>query len=182
MSRSPLPRGTGTQPPSPADASPETLASSLASERGLLEELVGTLRRQRDAIAEDDLEAVETTVHGVHRLLVTLREARRGRRAQIEMLTGDAGTPLEDLDGALGPGMTEGLARARGELLDTAQIASDELDLNRRVLETALAANDELVRTLFDPEDEDGSSGTYDRQAGTASTASTGGAFLDRQA
>lgn len=181
MTRTSLPEGADASAPGAADASPEALASSLSSERGLLEELVETLRRQREAIADDDLDVVETTVHGVHRILVTLREARRGRRALIQRLTGDASTPLDDLDGALGPGMTDGLARARSELIDAAGTVSEELELNRRVLETALAANDELVRTLFDPDAGDEAS-TYGRDAGAASTGTNGGAYLDQRA
>lgn len=164
------------------DATPDALASALTSERSLLEELSDTLERQRDAIADDDLDTVESTVHGVHRLLVTLEEARRGRRTLIGMLTGDASTPLHDLDGALGPaGMTEALGRARSDLVSAAEDVSEELELNRRVLETALAANDELVRTLFGSGDGEGDC-TYERDADGSSPGTSGGMIIDQHA
>jgi hypothetical protein len=54
-----------------------SLEDALRGERGLVDDLAGLVRRQREALGTDDLAAVEETVYATHRVLLTLREAQR---------------------------------------------------------------------------------------------------------
>jgi hypothetical protein len=58
----------------------DSLTDALTTERRLLDELIVVMRRQRTAVGQDDLQAVDDSVFSTHRVLVTLSEARRRRR------------------------------------------------------------------------------------------------------
>jgi flagellar biosynthesis/type III secretory pathway chaperone len=143
----------GTQPsPWTGESAMATIASLtdvIRSESRLLRELLAVMQRQRDAVAADDLQAVEESVYATHRVLHTLNEARRRRRAINRALGESDDLPIRDLDGVLGVRMSDELRRARDELELLARALSNEVDVNRRVLRQALAAGDEYVRTLY---------------------------------
>jgi len=126
----------------------ESLAEALASERHLIDELIAIMRRQRGAIGEDDLQAVDDSVFATHRVLVTLNEARRRRRSLNTLLGQAEDLNIHALDDALGGRMTAALRAARDELHDAARALSREVALNRRVLREALACGDAYARTL----------------------------------
>ncbi|MBV9773552.1 MAG: flagellar protein FlgN [Gemmatimonadetes bacterium] len=133
----------------PSDEAIEELAEAIGSECHLLDELHDLVRRQRDALAHDDLQGVEDTVYATHRVLLTLREARR-RRGNLNHLFGWAeASRLSELDDLLGERMDPALRAARDRLCDRAQALSREVEVNRSVLRTALAATDDYARTLY---------------------------------
>ena len=128
--------------------SAEMLADAMASEVALLEELISVMLRQRETVAENDLQALDDTVFATHRVLGTLGEARRRRRALNGMLGEREDLPLESLDDILGDRMTESLRLVRSTLLDAAKRLSREVAINRHVLRGALASGDSYLRTL----------------------------------
>lgn len=131
-------------PPAALDA----LASALLSERTLIDDLTETVLRQRAAIAVDDLQAVDDSVFATHRLLLTLAEARKGRRAINAMAGCREETGVKHLEDALGPWMTPSLRSAREELQGAAARLSREIGINRRILREAIANSDAFVRAV----------------------------------
>ncbi len=119
---------------SPAPLSPiESLAEALNAERRLLDHLSEVVRRQRTAVATDDMDAVSDCVFATHRVLVTLREARSHRQS-IGTLIGlpagaDAGT--DSLERALGARMTPAIRTARDELHHAARTLAREVAATR---------------------------------------------------
>lgn len=126
----------------------DALVDAMRSERRLLEELIGIMRRQRGAVAQDDLQAVDDSVFSTHRVLVTLNEARRRRRALYQVLADRDDASIHELEEILGHRMTDAARGARDELRETAQALAHEVAINRQVLRGALSAGDAYVRTL----------------------------------
>jgi hypothetical protein len=174
--------GTSTQPRTSGGtssaASIDQLADALGSEARLLEELVTIMRRQRDAVAVDDLQKVDDSVFATHRVLVTLGEARRRRRSLNRLLAGAEDVAVEQLDEALGPRMTDTVRQARDGLKDIARILSREVEMNRRVLRQALAAGEEFVRAICTPAEKP----LYGSDARPATDRAAGGLLINRQA
>jgi hypothetical protein len=145
------PVSTGAGYHRPAGAAASTLASLVdahTSERRLLDELVAVMRRQRSAVAADDLQGVDDSVFATHRILVTLGEARRRRRSLNTLLGGS-----DELDGpalaeALGGEIPVALRDAREALRSSAAALATEVAVNRRVLREAIAAGDDYMRRL----------------------------------
>lgn len=139
------------------------LASALREETALLESLIGLLERQRQGIAQQDLEVIDETVHGSQRILLTLGEARKRRRRLVQITTGaepDAG----DVD------MTKIDPRAKAAwttLENTARRLSDTLSINQSVLQEAIRFGEEYVRTVFQGLTDDPAA--YDKEARVAS-------------
>jgi hypothetical protein len=126
----------------------DSLTDALLSERRLVDELIAVLRRQRAAVGDDDLQAVDDSVFATHRVLVTLSEARRRRRTLNTLIGQPEDLGIHALDEALGPRMTPELRTARDELFNAARSLSREVSLNRRILREALACGDAYARTL----------------------------------
>lgn len=147
-------------------ASLEALADTLASETRLLSDLGGLLRRQRAAVAADDLPEIEDTVYSTHRILMTLSEARRRRTALVDLLGSTIGAgPLQaefDL-----------LRSSAGEL-------GREVEISRQILREAMAGNEELIRTIYGT----AASGSFYDQAAAPSPSpdSVEGTLLRRRA
>lgn len=133
----------------PSKAAVDALVDNLLSETRLIDELSGLMRRQRTAVAGDDLQAVDDSVYGTQRVLLTLGEARRRRRSLNRLIGNSEELGLRALEDALGSMMTDSVRHARDGLQAAALTLSQEVDVNRRVLKEALAAGDEYVRTLF---------------------------------
>jgi hypothetical protein len=155
----------------------DRMIDALGSERRLIDELIGLMRRQRAAIGSDDLQGVEETVYAVQRVLCTLGEARKRRRALNVRFGRGEDLDLRDLEDALGPSFTPRVREAREELQTAAQMLSGEVAINRRVLRDALAAGDEHVRALLSagaPQPLYTETATAERPAGAR--------LLDRQA
>lgn len=126
----------------------DSLTDALVTERRLIEELIGVMRRQRDAVGVDDLQKVDDSVFSTHRVLVTLNEARRRRRTLNTLIGQREDMGIHALDEALGGRMTPALRAARDGLHDAARMLSREVALNRRILREALACGDAYARTL----------------------------------
>jgi hypothetical protein len=124
------------------------LLDAMQGERRLLHTLLEILRRQRAGVAGDDLELLEGSVYDAQRVLGTLAQARRRRRALISLLTGDPETPMDQLEGYLGARLTPELEEARRGLRSEALSLRRELAINRRVLESASDAGEGFLRLL----------------------------------
>jgi flagellar biosynthesis/type III secretory pathway chaperone len=124
------------------------LEEAFKTERRLLLDLLGVLEHQRSGVAADDIAQVDESVFAAQRVLRTLAEARRRRRALLGVIVGDEGTSLGDLDEAMGGSMTLGLRTARDELLDAARSLARGLDRNRLILQGAISSGDRLLKAL----------------------------------
>jgi hypothetical protein len=116
----------------------DSFTDALTTERRLLEGLIVIMRRQREAVSDDDLEAVDDSVYATHRVLVTLSEARRRRRSLNTLIGRREDLGIHELDDALGALMTAALRLARDELQDAARALAREVELNRRLLRSVL--------------------------------------------
>lgn len=161
--RSPLPHAVGA----------ESVTDALRAERRQLDELVAIMRRQRAAVAADDLQGTNDSVFATHRVLLTLGEARRRRQTINRLLGGREDIGIRGLEEAMEDRMTDDLHDAFRALHETALTLARELEINRRVLREALASSDEYVRTLTGAADQpflyvsgDGGSTAEKRQGG----------------
>ena len=127
----------------------DRMIDALGSERRLIDELITLMRRQRAAVSADDLQGVEESVYAVQRVLHTLGEARKRRRALNARFGRGEDLGLHDLEDALGSLFDPRVRDARSGLQEAARTLSGEVAVNRHVLREALAAGDEYVRALL---------------------------------
>jgi hypothetical protein len=167
---------TAGPPTSPAAV--DALASAITTEIRLLEDLIGIMRRQREAVAVDDLSSVDDSVFATHRILVTLGEARRQRRSLCRFLAGTEDLALRLLDDVLGDRMTDSLRFARDGLRAVALTLSREVEMNRQVLRGALSAGNDYVRSLYESTDIRGGYAAAPRRIAEGSA---GGILLNKQ-
>jgi hypothetical protein len=116
---------------------PEMIADAMAAEKVLVDELIVVMRRQRAAVAANDLQSLDDTVFATHRVLATLAQARRRRRMLNTLLGEREDLPLEALDNVLGARMTESLRLVRATLQESARVLSREVAANRFALKRA---------------------------------------------
>jgi hypothetical protein len=133
----------------------DSFVEALATERRLVDELIAIMRRQRNAVGQDDLQTVDDSVFATHRVLVTLSESRRRRRNLNALLGQPEDLGIHALDEVLGPRMTPALREARDLLHESARALSREVSMNRRVLREALAHGDAYARALAGASAED---------------------------
>ncbi|HEV2642835.1 MAG TPA: flagellar export chaperone FlgN, partial [Candidatus Elarobacter sp.] len=138
------PAAVAPVPPAALDA----LSQALTTERKLVDELTAVMLRQRNAVATDDLQAVDDSVFATHRLLLTLGEARKRRRSINRILGCQEETGVKQLEEALGPWMTPALRAVREELQSAARTLSKEIETNRRILREAIANSESFVRAM----------------------------------
>ncbi|MEP7381245.1 MAG: flagellar export chaperone FlgN [Gemmatimonadota bacterium] len=124
------------------------LADALQSERRLIDELIQIMRQQREAVAVDNLQGVDDSVFAVQRVLLTLGEARKRRRAINARLGQPEDVALRDLLAAMGPYATDDLHASREALQGSARTLARDVSMNRQVLREALTTGEEMVRTL----------------------------------
>ena len=124
------------------------LADAIASETRLVEDLTAIMRRQRRAVAEDDMQGVEDSVFATHRVLATLQEARIRRRTINRMFGEREDISVSAMEDVLGSRMTPAIRLLRDVLQGAAKTLSEEVSLNRDILRGALAGSDSYVRTL----------------------------------
>jgi hypothetical protein len=84
----------------------------------------------------------------MHRVLFTLREARRRRRTLHRLLGWSEGLKLTDLDDALGLDAAPEIFAARDALCAVAHELAREVELNRAVLRRALSADGDYANAL----------------------------------
>jgi hypothetical protein len=136
------------------------LAAALREEDALLRDLIQVLVHQREAVARDDLQALDDSVFGTHRVLVTLGEARRRRIALNQRLGESSDLSLQALVDAFGGAPPAEIEAAIDALAETGERLHREVALNQRVLQIAVDAGDQLVRALCG-----GERGLFDRRA-----------------
>jgi hypothetical protein len=117
--------------------SAEMLADAMAAEKVLVDELVLIMRKQRAAVAGENLRALDESVFATHRVLATLAQARRRRHTLNTLLGEREDLPLAALDEVLGARMTESLRVVRDTLQESARVLSREVAVNRLVLKRA---------------------------------------------
>ena len=124
------------------------LIESLNDEARMLDTMANIVRAQRDAVARDDIDAVDQSVFATHRLLVNLGEARRLRR-QINVLLGETEdvsvASISDFFGGTVPPLVDGAAM---RLSNAGRALQREIEINRRVLRHAIESGDRYVRAL----------------------------------
>lgn len=157
----------------------EALTNAVTAEVRLLEDLVGVLRKQREAVGSDDIEGVDDSVFATHRILVTLGEARRQRRSLTRLISGVDEVGLRALDDVLGDDITDELQDARDGLRAAALILSREVEMNRKILRSALSVGGDLMRNLYAPAQE---SPTYGNDRVNADSDKGGGVLINRRA
>lgn len=154
------------------------LARALHTETRLLCDLTETLRRQREGVARDDVGAVDDSVFGAHRVLRTLGEARRRRRGLLEQILGAEDLPLSAWSDAFGSWLTPELRDACSRAQVAAETLAREIEINRAVLRSALAANNGFIRALA------GGPATavaYSAESASPVEVARGGALIDRE-
>jgi hypothetical protein len=166
---------TGHAPIAHTTASIIALANALRSEARLLADLVGVMRRQREAVAEDDLDAVDESVFATHRVLNTLGEARRRRRSVNSLLGESNDLSISALDEFFGGNLPDEVRDAAETLTDIARTLQREVDMNRRVLRQAIDSGDQYVRALC------GVPVTHAADYSGTTSPTSGGAILDRR-
>lgn len=154
------------------------LARALHTETRLLGDLAETLRRQRAGVSCDDVQAVDESVFGAHRIIRTLGEARRRRRTLVERIIGEQELPLREWDDAFGGLLTPELRDACGRAQDAAETVAREIEINRCVLRTALAASNKLFRALAGGQQQ---AVAYGADASAAGQPQRGALLFDRE-
>ena len=132
----------------PTGALLDALHDALISERKLLDDLIGQMRRQRTAVASDDIESVNESTFATHRILATLGQARTRRRQLNILLGGSEECTLRELEDMLGDQVETRLSDARLRLTQAADLLTREVGMNRKLLREALTNTDQHVRTL----------------------------------
>jgi len=117
----------------------ESLVDETDTESRLLDELLAIMDRQREAVAADDMQAVDDTVFATHRVLATLAEARRRHETLSRLLGNREDLVLRSLNEALGVRLSRELAEARARRAAAAATLSHSVAVNRRLLRAALA-------------------------------------------
>jgi len=171
--------GHGTSRASGATATLASLVDAHHTERRLLDDLIGIMCRQRSAVAADDLQGVDDSVFATHRILVTLGEARRRRRALNTIVGGSDELDSTALADALGGSIPQPLAEAREALRAAAADLARQVDVNRKLLREALANGEEYVRKLVGTGDAPRTD--YAASASQPAAETRGGILLDRR-
>jgi hypothetical protein len=166
-------------PHTPGGWDVDSLAEALRKEAKLLLDLREVLKRQRAAVAQDDLAIVDETVYSAQRIFRTLSEARRQRRAILEILGVDRGVGVDALEGVLGGRTTMDLRLAQEELREAARRVSGELDVNKKILKGAISSGEEMIRGLRGGGEK--TSGVYGPQATPPPSNGDGGLIINRQ-
>ncbi len=155
---------------------PEALYSALQAEHRLMDELKAALERQKRAVGENDIEAIEAGVGDVHRTLLTLDEALKRRRSILALATGSEDTPLSQVpEIARNPGGD--LGQLATNLTRAAETVARELASTRVLLQTVIAEGDDYMRTLAGGELE----ATVYRRGETGKEHPQGGSLLDQR-
>ncbi len=126
----------------------EALHDALVSERKLLDDLIAQMRRQRSAVAADDIQGVDDSTFATHRILATLGQARQRRRQLNVLFGGTEDLSLRELEEQLADRVDDRLREARRRLQHAAELLTREVGMNRKLLREALTSTDQHVRTL----------------------------------
>ena len=125
------------------------LTLALEREQRLLEELSRAILQQREAVAQGDVPALESSIRLASRALLTLQETRRLRATLLHRLVGDPAQPLADLDNHFDGTLPEKFVAARRRVRGSAAEVASEVWRNQQVLLGALRERDALLRELL---------------------------------
>jgi hypothetical protein len=114
------------------------LCSVLATETRLLNELIAIMHRQRDGASRGDFATMDDSVFATQRVLHTLAEARRRRRAIYCMLGAPEDAGALALAATLGTALAPDLAQALETLMTAASELAQHVETNRAALRQAL--------------------------------------------
>ncbi|HYW32165.1 MAG TPA: flagellar export chaperone FlgN, partial [Gemmatimonas sp.] len=126
---------------SPSDTFLEALHDTFVSEFRLLEDLMGQMHRQRDAVGVGDYQGINDSTFATHRILATLRQARQRRRQLNLLLGGSEECTFDELETALGDRVDARLREARHQLQQAASLLAREVSANRMLLRATLSIN-----------------------------------------
>jgi hypothetical protein len=127
----------------------DELTSALAHELRVIDDLRRALMRQRAAVAADDPDAIESSVHAIGRTPLTLEEAGRRRGALLALIAGNSAIALADLESHVGFSVSEDFVATREAVRRSAEDTSRELAINQAILRRALEAGDAFLQQLF---------------------------------
>jgi hypothetical protein len=116
------------------------LCDVLAAETRLLNDLIAILRRQREGAANGDFAMVDESVFATQRVLHTLTEARRRRRAIYRMLGAPDDAGARALVDTLGSALAPDLSQALDTLMTAANELAQHVEENRVALRQALGS------------------------------------------
>jgi hypothetical protein len=125
------------------------LVRALNAERSLLGELREVLMVQREAVAQNDQAGVEVSIHAMGRIMLTLEESRRQRRAVLSLIADGNEVALTDLEEYVGDPVPEDLRSAREAVQRLAVATANDLAINQHVLDRVLHAGDTFLQRLF---------------------------------
>jgi len=132
------------------------LTDALQRETEITRNLGQALVQQRTAVANDDPDAVNSSVEAIGRILLTLDEARSYRAGLVSSIAGEDPAPLNQLRSLLGQPLPVRLSEAVKELRRAAQKVAQEVTINRAVLCRAVETGEAFLQALFssvvDPE------------------------------
>jgi len=158
------------------DSENDALFTALRTECRLMDELKAALARQKVAVGDNDIEAIEVGVGDVHRTLLTLDEALKRRRSILAITTGSEDTPLTGVPEIVRDPSGD-LGRMATELTLAAETVARELASTRLLLQEVIAQGDEYMRTLAGGELE----ATVYRRGEPERNNPQGGALLDQR-
>jgi len=134
------------------ETTPDWLASlsrALRDEAKVLEELQKAMVLQRDAVAANQDDKLNSSSQAIGRVERTLDAAKKRRASVVHYLTGREDLALSDLEYFLGEPLPLDLDTARAQLRLAAQAVAREAVVNRVVLRKARDANDAFLQELF---------------------------------
>jgi len=127
----------------------EQLTRALTSESEALQELRETLVVQRQAVALHDQAAVESSIHAMGRVILTLQEVRRQRHALLALIADGEPITLADVDAHVTGGMPADFRAAQQNVAQLATATANDLTINHHVLDRVLQAGDAFLQRLF---------------------------------
>ncbi len=113
---------------------PRTLIDTLEREQRLLTELLRAMVELRGGLASQDEDRVNDGVFAAHRVIRTLKEARRRRRMLLVALTGDGDMDLIGLDALLDDETSAAFHEVMDRIRETARSLSREIGISRLIL------------------------------------------------
>lgn len=167
------------EPPGTQDRLQE-LALAMLRETLVLRELLDALSEQRAAVAAGEIKALNECTKQVSAIVNDLEAARANRRGLMLAAGAHQDTPVASLQASLGSEITPVFERVHADLMRAARDATQELAINRRVLERALERSESLMRTVFAAAGEE--PGVYRSPANRSERLEPGAVFVNRVA
>lgn len=125
------------------------LVSALDTETRLVQALLDVVRRQRQAVAHDNVDDLEAANGAAHRILTTLGEARHQRRTLNERLGESGELRLSAIAEWFAGTVPAALEAAVTQLANAAETLDAELSINQTVFRAVSASADREVRLLL---------------------------------